>query len=104
MVAYPAGPTPIFTRPVVIATGFTGPTGPGVGSTGATGNTGPTAATGPIGQTGPTGAAFSSSFLAAGAGGATPILSVGPTGVHSAVQAWLSLTGPAGTQVYIPCY
>jgi collagen type VII alpha len=104
MPAYPGGPTPVFTRPVVIATGLTGPTGPSPGSTGATGNTGPSGVTGAIGQTGPSGANFSSSFLPAGAGGAVPVLSTGPTGVHAAVQAWLSITGPAGTPVYIACY
>ena len=105
MPAYPGGPTPVYARPVVIATGLTGPTGPSPGSTGPTGNTGPSGVTGAIGQTGPTGQNFSSSFLSAGLGVTGIAFSTtGPTGVHTTVQAWLSVTGPAGTQVYIACY
>lgn len=99
------GPAPVAAQPVVVVGGPTGPTGPGVGSTGATGPTGNAGNTGFIGQTGPTGYGFNLSF--AGVGNAVTGISgpnTGPSGVHTQVQTWLTLTGPSGTNVYVPCY
>lgn len=106
MAVFSDGPAPIMARPVLV--GPTGATGPASGPTGPTGPTGQTGTTGSIGQTGPTGLAASlpaNSFLTNG-GGVTGITfaSSGPTGVHSTVQAWLALTGPSGTNVFVPCY
>lgn len=99
------GPAPVMAQPVVVVNGATGPTGPSPGSTGATGPTGPTGSTGVVGQTGPTGLGFAFSY--AGAGNAVTGISgpvTGPSGVHTQIQTWLTLTGPSGTNVYLPCY
>lgn len=89
------GPAAVMAQPVVVVGGPTGPTGPGVGSTGPTGNTGPT---------GHTGTAFSYTFVGAGTAVAVAAPATGPAGVHSQVQTWLAVTGPSGSNVYIPCY
>ena len=92
-------------QPVVVVGGPTGATGPGVGSTGSSGPAGSTGATGNIGQTGPTGVGFNTSFSALG-GSVTGITfsTAGPTGIHTTVQTYLTLTGPSGTNVFVPCY
>ena len=76
------GPAPIYARPVVVASGFTGPTGPSQGPTGVTGpsGAGPTGPTGPQGLTGPFG-------LQGNSGVTGPVGASGPAG----------LTGPAGS-------
>lgn len=90
MVAYPSGPTPVMARPVVIATGQTGPTGPSPGS---------------VGPTGPTGGVLGQTFVPATQGGmAFSYGTQGPNGSHNTIQAWLAITGPAGTTVYIACF
>jgi hypothetical protein len=99
------GPAPVAAQPVVVVGGPTGATGPGVGATGNTGPSGYTGATGVIGQTGPTGYGFN--FVYAGAGNAVTGISgpvTGPSGIHTQVQTWLTLTGPSGTNVFVPCY
>jgi hypothetical protein len=99
------GPAPIMAQPVVVVGGPTGATGPGVGSTGPTGPSGVTGFTGVVGQTGPTGYGFN--FVFAGFGNAVTGISgpnTGPTGVHTQVQTWLTVTGPSGTNVFVPCY
>lgn len=35
---------------------------------------------------------------------ATALTSVGPTGAHTTVQEWLTITDAAGTVRYIPCF
>lgn len=77
------GPAPVFARPVVVASGLTGPSG---GPTGATGNTGPTGRTGATGLAGSTGANGAASTV------------TGPTGP----QGVTGLTGPAGSTVTGP--
>lgn len=77
------GPAPVFARPVVVASGLTGPSG---GPTGATGSTGPTGRTGAAGSGGPTGAVGAASTV------------TGPTGP----QGVTGLTGPVGTSVTGP--
>ena len=96
-------PAPVMAQPVVVVGGPTGPTGPGVGSTGSTGPTGGTGYTGNIGQTGPTGLGFNLAYTNIGST-VTGITwsTVGPTGVHTTVQSWLTLTGPSGTNVFVP--
>ena len=82
MTVFVNGPAPIYARPVVVASGFTGPTGPSQGPTGPTGTTGagPTGATGPIGPTG-----------SIGLQGQT-----GPQGIQG-LSGPQGLTGPAGS-------
>ena len=82
MTVFVNGPAPIYARPVVVASGFTGPTGPSQGPTGPTGTTGvgPTGATGPVGPTGSIG--LQGQTGTSGVQGFT-----GPAG----------LTGPAGS-------
>ena len=77
------GPAPILARPVVVASGFTGPTGPSMGPTGFTGPTGFGAFTGPTGPQGVTG----------------PIGLLGPTGVQGpqGFSGPQGLTGPPGS-------
>ncbi len=83
MGAIVAGPAPVYARPIVVATGLTGPSG---GPTGVTGASGPTGFTGPTGSMGETGAAGSSSTV------------TGPTGQ----TGFTGLTGPPGSAVTGP--
>lgn len=85
---------PVYAQPVVVVGGPTGPTGPGTGATGPTGS----------GVTGPTGSAFSYSFAGPGTAVLVAAPGTGPAGVHNQVQTWLSITGPSGSNVYVPCY
>lgn len=80
------GPSPVFTRPIVIVVGPTGPSG---SPTGATGPTGPTGFTGNTGAQGNTG-----SIGPSGVTGRT-----GPTGVTGNTgPVGSSVTGPTGPQ------
>jgi len=54
-------------------------------------------------STGAVGFASSANFSANGSV-ATALSSVGPTGSHTTVQEWLTITDNAGTVRYIPCF
>jgi hypothetical protein len=79
------GPAPVYTRPIVIAGGATGPSGGPTGATGVTGPTGPNS----TGPTGATGASRTGPTGSTGRVGAT-----GPTG-NTGPQG-NGLTGPTG--------
>lgn len=80
------GPARVMARPIVIASGLTGPSG---GPTGATGNTGPTGPTGSAGPSGPTGTAS----VVTGPTGTTGYS--GPTG-YTGPRGLSGPTGPTG--------
>lgn len=82
MTVFVNGPAPVYARPVVVASGFTGPTGPSQGPTGPTGTTG----AGPTGQTGPVGPTGSIGLQG----------STGPQGIQG-LSGPQGLTGPAGS-------
>ena len=46
----------------------------------------------------------SAASFAANASVATVLGSVGPTGSHTTVQKWLTITDNTGTQLWIPCF
>lgn len=83
MTVFVNGPAPVYARPVVVASGFTGPTGPSGGPTGPTGLTGPTGPTGMAGPSGVSGVAG----IQGPTGPSGPVGASGPAG----------LTGPPGS-------
>lgn len=89
------GPARVMARPVVVASGLTGPSG---GPTGPTGNTGPTGVSGPTGARGPTGAAGAASSVTGPTGYSGPTGYTGPQGntITGPTGQMGSFTGPTG--------